>query len=229
MIRDLAAGLIDGVRGAAYLARHRSLWKWVAAPAIVVALVAAVTLGWLVALLGAIGVVGWTSLAIASATVIVTFASLIAGPFNEMLSEAIEERETGVSPPRFSIARFLYELSIGILHAARRGAAYVVAIVALLAIGRFVPVAGAALAAIGSAWLTAWYAAYDSYDALWARRHWRYRAKTAYLREERWRTLALGAFVAVMLVVPGLNVVGLAIGSTGATLRVLSDERTMRT
>ncbi len=217
--RDLAAGVGDGVRGAAYLARHRELWKWVIAPAVVVALIGIVTLGWLIAILGALGIVGWASLAIASASVIVTFATLIAGPFNEILSEQIEELAAGVAPPRFSIARFLYELSIGALHAARRGAAYVVIVIVLLAIGHFVPVAGTWLAAAGSAWGTARFASYDCYDAIWARRHWRYRDKTAYLREQRWRTIGLGALVAVMLVVPGLNVVGLAIGSAGATLR----------
>jgi uncharacterized protein involved in cysteine biosynthesis len=215
------AGVRDGLRGAAYLARHRELWKWVLAPALVVTLVAVAALGWLVALLGELGLVGWTSLAIASASVIVTFATLIAGPFNELLSEAIEERETGVPSPSFSFARFSYELAIGIAHAARRGLAYVVAVIALLAVGHFAP----AVAVVGSAWLTAWFAAYDSYDSIWARRHWRYRQKTAYLREHRGRTLALGAFVAVMLIVPGLNVVGLAIGSAGATLRMIHDER----
>jgi CysZ protein len=214
------AGVSDGLRGAAYLARHRELWKWVIAPALVVTIVAVAMFGWLEVLLGALGLVSWTSLAIATASVIVTVATLIAGPFNELLSEAIEERETGVPAPVFSLARFLYELAIGILHAARRGAAYVVAVVALLAVGHYVPV----IAAIGSAWVAAWYAAYAVYDSIWARRHWRYRQKTAYLREHRARTLALGGLVAVMLIVPGLNVIGLAIGSAGATLRMLRDD-----
>ncbi len=225
MVRELAGGVLDGLHGAAYLARHHRLWKWVLAPALVVTLIAVATLGWLVALVGTLGLVGWTSLAIACASVIVTVASLIGGPFNEILSEAIEEHEAGVRPPTFSLARFLYEVSIGVAHAVRRGIPYVVLVVVMLVIGRFVPVVGSPLAAFGSAWLTARYASYDAYDAIWARRHWRYRQKTAFLREQRWRTLGLGAFVAVTLIVPGLNVVGLAMGSTGATLRVLRDPR----
>jgi len=225
MLRDFAAGVIDGVRGAAYLARHRGLWKWVLAPALVVTLVAVVTLGWLVAIVGALGLVGWTSLAIACATVIVTFAILVAGPFDELLSEAIEVREAGLRAPSFSVTRFAHEIAISIVHAIRRGAAHLLFIVALLVIGRFVPVTGSALAAVGSAWVAARFASYAVYDAVWARRHWRYRDKTAYLRARRWRTLGLGALVAAMLVVPGLNVIGLAIGSTGATLRMIEDER----
>lgn len=226
VVRELVAGVIDGVRGAAYLAGRPRLWKLVLAPAVVVALIGVLTLGWLVALLGTIGLVGWSALAIASATVIVTFASLVSGPFNEMLSEAIEEHETGVQPPAFSAGRFVYEVAIGIVHAARRGAAYVIMIVGLLAIGRFVPVAGATLAAIGTAWVTARYASYGAYDAILARRHWRYRDKRAYLRDRRWRTIGLGGVVALMLLVPGVNIIGLAIGACAATLRVVADERT---
>jgi CysZ protein len=221
MVRELAAGVLDGLRGAAYLARHRRLWKWVVAPAVVVTLVAVVTMGWLLAIIGAIGLVGWTSIAIASATVIVAFAFLVAGPFNELISEAIEEREAGLEPPSFSVARFLHEITISIVHAARRGVAHIAFIVALFVIARFVPV----VAALGSAWVAARFASYAAYDAIWSRRHWQYRAKTAYLRDQRWRTLGLGALVAATLVVPGLNILGLAIGSTGATLRMIESER----
>jgi len=98
-------------------------------------------------------------------------------------------------------------------------------ILILLAVARFVPVAGPVLAAIGSGWVAARFASYAVYDSVWGRRHWRYRDKTAYLREHRWRTLGLGLVVAAMLVVPGVNVIGLAIGSAGATLRTIDDER----
>ncbi len=223
MIREVTGGVIDSMRGALYLARHRALWKWVIAPAVVVAVIGAVTVGWLVALLGTLGLVRWSSLAIAAAGVIVTIASIIAGPFCEMLSEAIEEHETGVAPPRFSLARFLYELAIGAIHAVRRAIGYVVLVVGLVAIDRLVPTAGPALAAAGGAWVTARYASYDAYDAIWARRQWRYRDKLAYLRAKRWRTIGLGAVVAVVMVVPGVNIIGIAIGATGATLRVLTD------
>ena len=224
MVRQLIAGVMDGVRGAAYLVRHRPLFKWVVGPVLVVTLVAAMTFGWLLALVGAVGLVGWTSLAIVCATVIATIAMLIAGPFNELLSEAIEEREAGLRPPSFSAARFVHEVAVSIAHAARRGAAHVVFLVCLLVVARFVPVAGSVLAVIGSAWVAARFASYAVYDAVWARRHWRYRDKTAYLRGDRWRTLGLGALVAMTLVVPGLNVVGLAIGSAGATLRMIREE-----
>ncbi|HEU4615092.1 MAG TPA: EI24 domain-containing protein, partial [Kofleriaceae bacterium] len=137
----------------------------------------------------------------------------------------IEEHETGVPGPRFSIVRFLGDLAIGIAHAARRVSIYVLVMGALLVVGIAVPVIGTIVASVLGAIATARFASYDAFDAIWARRHYRYRAKTEYLRANRWRTLGMGAVVAVMLVVPGLNLIGLAVGATAATLRVIEQER----
>ena len=220
MIRELTGGVGDGLRCAAYVARHRELWKWVIAPAIVAALLAALTVGWLIALLGAFGLVGWTAVAGS----IVAFAMLIAGPFCEMLSESVEEHQTGTAPPSFSLGRFLYELAVGAAHAIRRVIGYGVLVALLVLLEKVAPY-GSTLAAVGGAWVTARFASYDCYDSIFARRHWRYRQKTGYLGEHRWRTIGLGAVVAVVLVVPGVNILALAAGSAGATLRVLGDER----
>jgi uncharacterized protein involved in cysteine biosynthesis len=117
------------------------------------------------------------------------------------------------------VLRFLGDVAIGIVHASRRVIVYVVVMLALLILGLVVPVAGPVIAAILGAIATARFASYDAYDAVWARARWRYRAKVTYLREHRWRTLGLGAVVAVFLLVPGVNIIGLSIGATGATLR----------
>jgi uncharacterized protein involved in cysteine biosynthesis len=226
VLRDFAAGIVDGVRGAAYIARHRRVWKWVLAPAVVIVVLAIALLGWLAAVLGTSGIVRWTSLAFAGATLVSMFAVLVAGPFNELLSETIEEIESGVLPPKMTVGRFFYELAVGIAHAIRRYVPYLLILFGLFVIGHIVPFIGSAFAAIGGIWVTARYASYNSYDAVWARRHWSYSTKWAYLREQRWRTIGLGAFVAVLLAIPGVNVVALAIGSAGATLRMKSGDRT---
>lgn len=207
-----------------YISRHRAVWKWVLAPLVVVAIVAATLLGWIVAFLGATGLVGWASLALGSATLIATFAILVAGPFNELLSETIEEIESGVPPPKMTFSRFCYELAVGIAHAIRRYVPYVLLVIALWLVAHVVPFIGHGIATVGSIWLTARYASYASYDSLWARRHWRYHMKWDYLRARRWRTLGLGAFVGVLLAVPGVNVIAFAIGSAGATLRMLGED-----
>ena len=75
------------------------------------------------------------------------------------------------------------------------------------------------LAALGvAAWFAATAAAYDCYDAVFGRRAMAYRDKLAYLSRHRARTLGLGLAVAGLLLVPGVNLLALAIGSAGATL-----------
>jgi CysZ protein len=242
VVGELVLGVYDGLRGAAYLASHPRLWKWVLAPAVLAAIILIFAVGGiLTALSPAIAALAaylpgsWADnvlkliagvvLFVASVSIFVSIAALIAAPFNEELSESIEERETGVPGPKFSVLRFLVDLVIGIAHAARRVAVYVVIMLALLIVGIAVPVIGTVVAAVLGAIATARFASYDAFDAIWARRRYRYRAKVEYLRGHRWRTLGMGAVVAVLLVVPGLNVVGLSIGATAATLRVIAQDR----
>lgn len=242
MIGQLVLGVYDGLRGAAYLARRPRLWRWVIAPAVVAAVLLVLAVGSILSALGpplaAVAAVlpgSWAdnvlrlmagiALAIASVSIFISLAALIAAPFNEELSEAIEEEVTGVPGPRFSLSRFVVDVLIGIAHAARRVFVYVVVMGALLVLGVAVPVIGTALATALGAIATARFASYDAFDAIWARRRYRYRAKVAYLRENRWRTLGMGAVVAVLLVVPGLNLVGLSVGAAAATLRVIEQDK----
>lgn len=245
MVGELARGVNDGLRGARYLGAHPRLWIWVAAPAVVTAVLLVLAIGWLLTVLSGpiaavsalvpgdwldnvLEVVAAIVLTIGSITVFAAIASVIAAPFNEMLSEAIEERETGVPGPRFRVFGFLWELLVGMVHAVRRAAVYLASVLALLVLGVVVPVVGTALAMAGSAYATARFASYDAYDAVWARRRWRYNEKVTYLRQHAARTLGLGAVVGVILLVPGINVIGLAIGATSATLRMLDTERMQR-
>jgi CysZ protein len=240
VLGDLLRGVFDALRGAAYLVAHPRLWKFVIAPAIAAVLLLVVAIGSVLGLLrgpidalashlpgswadNVLEVLAGVILAIASAAIFVSVAALVAGPFNEMLSEAIEERETGVASPPFRLGAFLRDLVVGVAHAARRVAVYLVVMVVLLVIGIAIPVIGSAIAMVLGAIATARFASYDAYDAVWSRRRLRYREKVEAMHADRWRTLGLGAATAVVLVVPGLNVIGLAVGATGATLRRVSE------
>jgi CysZ protein len=246
VIGELARGVNDGLRGARYLGKHRTLWIWVAAPAVLAAVILVLAITWVLGLLAGpiaataafmpgkwletvLQIAATIVLAIGSLTIFASVAAVIASPFNEMLSEAIEERETGIRMPRFSVLGFLRDVFIGMIHALRRVGVYLMAMLGLLLVGLLVPVVGTMAAMIGSAYATARFASYDAYDAVWSRRHWRYRDKTKYLRDHASRTLGLGAIVGVVLVVPGVNVIGLAIGATAATLRMIDAERIQRT
>jgi CysZ protein len=240
----LAHGVRDVQRGLGALRAHPALWKWVLAPAVItlalfVALIAGVihcidpVVGWGIAHLPAwlasfagsvvrtvmttVVVVG---LSIGALFVFVAVAGMVTGPFSERLSEELEAALTGHASTAFSLGAFVHGFALGVWHGVRRLIGSLIGLVFVFALG-FIPVVGTIAAALIGAWLAAQGAAYDCYDAVLARRSLSYRAKLAYLARHRQRTLGLGAAIAGMLLVPGLNLVALGLGAAGATLAAL--------
>ncbi len=223
--------------GYRFLAAHPRLWGWVAAPAAVTLVLLAAAI-WAVAATASPLVAwatgwmpdaierwaGWlvwlvvlVALGFAALLVFVPVAGVIAGPFNELLSEAVEERLTGAPGPRFSPGAFARDALLGLLHGLRRLVVALGGALLLVALS-FVPVVGTLAAPVLGGWLAARAAAYDCYDAVLARRGLSYPAKLAFLARHRHRTLGLGATVAALLLVPGVNLIALGLGATGATL-----------
>lgn len=239
-MQGLVQGAADLGRGFRFLAARPRLWPWVIAPALVtlVLLVAAIAgvialarplvdwaTGWMPDAIeswgrGLVWILVVAALGLAALLAFVSVTGAVAGPFNELLSGAVEEAVTGVPGPRFSLAGFLRDAAIGILHAARRLLAFVAGALVVFAIG-LVPVVGTVIAAALGFWLAARAAAYDCYDAVLARRGLAYQAKLAVLARHRGRTLGLGAAVAGLLLVPLVNLVALGVGATAATLTLL--------
>ena len=234
---ELTRGLHDLGRGFEFVKRHPSLWRWVVAPSLItllllvaaVAGVAALTeplVGWVTShlpswletiagvILTILVVIG---LSLAALLVFVSVAGMIAGPFNELLSEAVEARLTGKPAAPFSLAAFLRGAVLGIAHGLRRLATALVGVLLLFVLG-FIPVIGTIAAAAIGLWLAGRGAAYDAYYAVLSRRELPYRDKLAYLDRHRGRTLGLGLAVTGMLLVPGLNLLALGLGAAGATL-----------
>jgi CysZ protein len=236
-MHELVTGVRDVGRGLAALRAHPALWKWVVAPAAVtlLLLVAAVVgivhavdpaVGWAAAHLPGplarvaspiltVLIVG--GLVIAALLVFTSIAGAVAGPFNERLSEHLEAELTGRPPGPFSLRELVLGSAASVVHALRRLLAALVGIALVLAIG-LVPVVGTVAALAIAAWFAATAAAYDCYDAVFGRRAMAYRDKLAYLSRHRGRTLGLGLAVAGLLLVPGVNLLALALGSAGATV-----------
>jgi CysZ protein len=239
-VQGVARGAGDVMKGFRFLVAHPRLWGWVIAPALVtlVLLVAAI---WGVAS-AASPLVAWmtdwmpdwvepwaswlawllvlAALGFAAMLVFVAVAGVVAGPFNELLSEAVEEQVTGIAGPRFTFAGFVRDAVLGLVHGVRRLVVFVIGAAALFALS-LVPVVGTIAAAALGAWLTGRAAAFDCYDAVLARRGLSYRDKLAYLDRHRGRSFGLGLAVAGLLLVPGVNLVALGLGATGATLAAL--------
>jgi CysZ protein len=239
----LFRGTGDVARGAGFLLSHPRLLIWVIAPALVTLLVIVAVIwavmaladpamawvaahlpGWLswvsrllrVVVVGGLGVVGFL--------VFVTVAGLVAGPFCEILSEAVEETVTGRPAPGFSLSAFARGLVMGIVHAARRLGVYLFTLILVLVLGAAIPLVGPLIAFALGYYFAATSTAYDCFDAVFSRRLWSYRQKLDFLRLHRGRTLGVGAATAGLLLVPFINLFALGIGATGATLAMLDME-----
>jgi CysZ protein len=238
-VREVSRGVSDVGKALDFLKSRPRLWKWLVMPALVtLVLVVGVVLG-TIALVDPLvawaaahvpswleGIVSWilrivviVGVGMAAIVVFVGVAGMIAGPFNEMLSEAVEEELTGKQGPPFAFGAFVRDALVGIAHALRRLATSLVWLVLLFALG-FVPVVGTIAAFVIGLYLAASGCAYDCYDAVLARRGMAYRDKQAFLAARRQRSMGLGAAVAGMLFVPGLNLIALGVGATAATLAI---------
>ena len=237
---DLGRGAGDLARGFRFLNQHKRLWAWVIAPAIVTLLLIVGAIfavlhlaeplvsgatSWLPSFLQGIAgalvsIIVFVARGFGALLVFVSVVGMIAGPFNELLSEAIEEQVTGTPGPKFSLGAFLRGAATGVGHGLRRLGVALVAFVLLFALG-FIPVIGTIAATVIGVWLAARGTAYDCYDAVLSRRELAYRDKQAYLAANRKRTMGLGLGVVGMLFVPGLNLLALGLGTAGATLATL--------
>jgi CysZ protein len=234
---ELARGASDVGKAFRFLNANPRLWGWVVAPAMltlllmigaiagVVYLVDPVVIwmtSWLPSFLqGIAGALLWivavVALGFGGLLVFVSIVGIVAGPFNELLSEAVEQQLTGKPGPKFSLRAFGRSAVVGLWHGLRRLAVALVSFALLFLLG-FVPVFGTIAAIAIGFWLASRSAAYDCYDAVLSRRELSYGEKQAYLARHRGRTFGLGAAVAGMLFVPGLNLIALGLGAAGATL-----------
>ena len=222
---------------ARFVADRPRLWRWLAAPALIslvllaaiIALAFDLSASWTAALLdfGPSWLMAWL-MPVIKVVLLLLFlaagyfaffavATLVSSPFNEILSEHVEAELTGREAPKFSWTVFARDLVLGIAHASRRLLGYLLIVIALLAVGFFVPVVGPLASVIIGAVVTIRSAAYDALDAVWARKGWRYREKMEYLRKYRARTLGLGLAVTLLLVVPIVNALALPLGAVAAT------------
>lgn len=227
----------DVGRGVRFLNAHPHLWRWVIAPACVSGVLLVLLFALVAHLAGnaadavarhlphfiagavhaLLFVLLVAVLAAGALMVYAALAKLISGPFCEQLSERVECTLTGKEMRPFSAAHYAKELARGAGHALRRLGTAALGALALFALS-FIPVIGALAAVALGGYFAARATAYDCYDAVFGRRQMAYETKHAILRMHRARSLGLGATVAAMLLVPGLNFVAIGIGSVGATL-----------
>lgn len=144
-------------------------------------------------------------------------ASFISTPFNSMLSEAVEHEVFGTAPAaEFSWRKLLAEFGVVLISELKK-LGYVLSrlIPALLLL--FVPVVGAVLWFLLSAWMLALnYADYPLGNHGLA-----FPAQRQRLRETRWQTLGFGVAALVLTLLPVVNFIAVPAAVAGATVLYL--------
>lgn len=152
-----------------------------------------------------------------SAGVVYLGGNLLASPFNDLLSEKVEERYTGQPAPRFTMKRFLRGLLLTVSEELKRLLFYV-AVMAPLLLLHLIPVAGSILYMVVSAWFTFYFLTMEFLSLPMARRHYRFGQWLSTTRSNFALSTGFGAVATALLWVPLLNFVMIPLAVIGGTL-----------
>ena len=133
-----------------------------------------------------------------AALLIVAYAAaiVIAGPFNDALSERVETIVTGTVPPPFGLKRFLADTA-RVLKVELIKAAVLISIpVALFALN-LIPILGSPLYVFLTLFFGAWDLGFSYADLPAGRRALPFRERWAFAKDNRWALAGLGACFAV--------------------------------
>lgn len=239
---DFVKGLLYPLRGLAILRRHPGLVRFWLPPivltsaALVASLVFAVryydeavervwrtphgegfsgtVLSILHGVLSALALVVGVGLAM---LVSVVLANLFAAPFNDALSETVEELETGRPAPTFSWVRLLSDLWRTLRLELTKLLLYVAVMGPLLVVSWLLPGIGQALYMVFATLFTSLYFAVDYIDWPASRRGYDWRQRVSLLRVRPMLTLGFGFAVAACLFVPLLNLCFMPLAVAGGT------------
>lgn len=165
---------------------------------------------WLVAL----ALIGFAAVAVALAS------SVIAAPFNDALSEAVESMVLARSAPPFSLAKALRDLFRTVGLELLKLLAYAAIMLPLLGLGLLVPALAPVLQGIGFAF-TALYFAIDYVDSAAARRELSARQRFGWALAHLPAMLGLGAGIWLLLFLPLVNLLFMPAAVAGGTLMFL--------
>lgn len=244
-LRQWLNGLALPFRALGFLRRHRSLWPWAAAPAVVgVLLFGAVVTGavvyaddllalwwaepagdgWWTVLLHA----AWSLLyvvllllGIASAYLVaLLLGGVIASPFNDALSVRVEQVVTGETAPPEEVEMWT-GVGRSLLSTLIVTLAYVVCAVPVLALN-LLPGLGPIVATVLNTGLAAVFLSLEYADVAFARYGLTWREKLRLLNTHRSLALGFGLSTSALLWLPGINLVVMPVAVTGGTILALA-------
>jgi CysZ protein len=169
-------------------------------------------LGWL------LGVILWLALFGLVLFSFVPMATLIASPFNDILSEKVERIYAGLTVrERFSWRDMARAIAIG-LHASLRLTLATLLLLGCALLLHVIPAIGSVLATALSAAITIRFLSLQFTAYSMDRRFYSYAQRRDFLRRHRARTLGLGTMAFLVMMVPVVNALFIPISAIAGTL-----------
>ena len=231
-------------RGCGFVLRHPALLRFVWLPillalvlfagvAYVVTAYYGEVVNWIWAKPGSWLVVFWylfsalTTLVALLAGYVIFFVllGLLTAPFNDALSERVEQMAYGREAAPFSWSTLMAGLGRALGHELFKLGWWLSSMIPLLVISLFVPGIGAAIAAVGGFVITARFLAYEHMDYCMGRREWAFSKKRRALKENRSLTTGFGISVASVLLLPIIGLLLVPMAAVGGTLLFCDLER----
>ena len=177
--------------------------------------------GWVATLLAAlrwfINLLLGLLLAVLGLVLVVILSSIVAAPFNDALSEAVESILTGEPTPPFSFKRMVTDIVRTIRLELLKVLVYVVVVGPMFLASFLIPGIGQIISLVGFA-LTAIYLGVDYLDWPAARRDWSVAERVTFARQRLAAVAGLGTGVWVLLFIPVVNLFFMPAAVAGGTM-----------
>jgi len=184
--------------------------------------------GWVGGLLSAlrwlIELVAGLLIAVLGLVLVLLLSSVVAAPFNDALSEAVEHMLTGRAAPPFSVSHMLADVARTVRLEILKVILYLGVVGPMFLASIFLPGIGQLVSLVGFV-LTAVYLGVDYIDWPAARRDWSVRDRLSFARAELPAVAGFGTGVWILLFVPLVNLFFMPAAVAGGTMLFLSLER----
>jgi len=148
---------------------------------------------------------------------VLLLSSVVAAPFNDALSEAVEHILTGQPAPPFSFSRMLADIVRTVRLEIGKALLYLLVVGPMFLASFFIPGVGQLVSLVGFA-LTAVYMGIDYVDWPAARRDWSVRDRVAFTRRQLPAVSGFGTGVWIILFIPLLNLLFMPAAVAGGTM-----------
>ena len=181
--------------------------------------------GWVGGLLSAlrwlIELVAGVLIAILGLVLVLVLSSVVAAPFNDALSEAVEHILTGGRAPPFSLSRMLADIARTVRLELLKVLLYLAVVGPMFLASFIIPGVGQIVSLVGFA-LTAVYLGIDYVDWPAARRNWSVRDRVAFARRQLPAVAGFGTGVWLLLFIPLVNLFFMPAAVAGGTILFLA-------